>query len=78
MQQARKNTSVWEHVGIPCHRSVRQGGGEKAPEDGVRVYSGDFGEGLSGLWKTTRDGCPFQISWEGFDGGGKQLAGNVG
>ena len=57
------------------HCSVRQGGREKATTDGGRGDAGEWGEGLSGLRKTTRVGYLFQISGAGLDGGGQQLAG---
>ena len=62
----------------PRHRPVRQGGGEEAQTAGGGGVSGEFGEGLTGLWGITGDSHLVQGPGTGYDGRGRHLAGGYG
>ena len=39
----------------PFHHPVQQGSGEEMLMSGGGGYMGEYGEGLPGIWKTTRN-----------------------
>ena len=58
----------------PHHHPVRQGGGEQAQTAGGGGATGEFGEGLPGLWGTALHSHLVQVTGTGYDGGGRRLA----
>ena len=53
----------------PCHRIVRQGGGEEEKAVSGGGIEGELGEGPSGLWRTFGKCDGIQVSGKGDDGG---------
>ena len=52
----------------------RESIGEEAQTDGIGGAAGELGEVLSGLWGTTVNSHPAQVSGKGYDDGGWQLS----